>query len=327
MKQLLLSIFIIINFGCAAQDTCPKVKLSDFPKKDLPPANFNYSALKEKNSENYYYGIGVKVDYVTGRYLAFKEFQDTTNNYPEVGGASVLMMLYANGYKVTKNLDIAIRLACANVDGADAEIEYRVAHLKGIKARKVDTLFDVCQDITSGLMSGVCVDIDVSINEWHRKQVIDSLTKNWPMKDTMALSKLMRVAGIFFDARSGNEVDLSGTMRAALSLGEQDSLESCMFHEILQANSNKLPVYTDKQFSEADSMLNVMYKKVMEKKVSPYDWGTVTKDGIKTAERKWIPYRDAWVEFIKTVYPAINASSIETILTKQRTDELSQFLQ
>src|ERR1700738_2989397 len=96
---------------------CEKVKLSDFPKTDFPKLiDTSYSKqeeLKINGSYKFYYGIGVPVDYVKARQLAFVEM--ALNKHKDAShpfaGASILMMLYANGFGVDRNLDLSIRLA------------------------------------------------------------------------------------------------------------------------------------------------------------------------------------------------------------------------
>ena len=76
------------------------------------------------------------------------------------GRSRVLMMIYATGIGGTQNLNLAIHLAC-ETEGAPAEMEGRVAHLerlKGAKGSKVK--FDLCDDVTSGYMSGHCAGHD-----------------------------------------------------------------------------------------------------------------------------------------------------------------------
>jgi hypothetical protein len=321
----ILMAFSFLSVAGNAQTNCKAMKVSDFPKEDLPPDSFKRESLKDKTSEDYYYGVHVAKNYETARYVAFKEMNDS--NASVLGGPSMLMMLYANGLGVKRNLDIAIRLACANVGGAEAEVEYRVAHLQSIKQRGVDTLFDVCDDITSGYMQGVCEQLQTSIQEWGRQRVLDSVTANWPAKDTAALTKLNKAAQAFFDTRVSNEIDLSGTARAAFQSAEENQLEKWFLDEIVKANSQSFPTFSDKDFTVADSMLNVTYKQIMEKKVGPYDWGTVTKDGIRATERKWILYKEAWVQFGKIVCPLVSESSLQTFFTKQRTEELKDILQ
>ena len=79
-----------------------------------------------------------------------------------------------------------------------------------------------------------------------------------------------------------------------------------------------------REFAAADAKLNDVYKKVQH--AAGEDWGTVTKDGIRLAQRAWLGYRDAWVAFAKVKYPSITSDTIRTWLTQKRTSELEEFL-
>jgi uncharacterized protein YecT (DUF1311 family) len=48
----------------------------------------------------------------------------------------------------------------------------------------------------------------------------------------------------------------------------------------------------------------------------------VKKAAIRTAERAWIRYRDEWVRFARSRYPAVMPEVITTWLTQQRTKQL-----
>jgi hypothetical protein len=325
MKVRLLALaLLLITIACKSQDTCPKVKITDFPKKDLPPQNFNSEKLKFKASENYYYGIGVPIDYVTARYLAFTEMAGSEGE-PALGGSTVLMMLYANGYGVKRDYDISIRLACANVGFAPAEVTGRMQHLRDMKAGKSSGVFDVCDDITSGYMGGYCESIISDKNKYRRQAIIDSVIGKLPNLDTALFNKLQATATKFFEARSGNEVDLSGTARAAFELAESDGLEKGFLDKVLKTGKCDFTKYSADDFKKADDELNAIYVKVMH--VANMDgWGTVTKAGIKSAEIKWIPYKEAWLAFGKKMCPEIPEYTWETILTQERTLQLKQFL-
>jgi hypothetical protein len=69
---------------------------------------------------------------------------------------AVLMMLYANGFGVPRDLDIAMHYACSLDFVAKAEMEARIAHLAKLQPGAV---FDQCDDITSGAMGGRCAEI------------------------------------------------------------------------------------------------------------------------------------------------------------------------
>ena len=67
-------------------------------------------------------------------------------------------------------------------------------------------------------------------------------------------------------------------------------------------------------------ILNRNYLKIQ---INPdYNYGTVTKESIKTTQRQWIKYRDAWITFCKSKYPAIDSLSLKTWLTNTRIEQL-----
>ena len=193
---------------------CPKVKLEDFPAADLPK-RFDTAGLAEHPSYKYYYGIGMKLDYAAARAQAFVEMKVHEDQDEPFSGPSILLMLYANGYGVKKDLTLAIRLACANVDGANAEVEGRVDHLKQMQSGADKKAFDICDDITSGLMMGYCEGVNAERETIKRKAVIDSVIRNWPEKDRIAYENLRNAASAFFNQLLTSEVDMSGTARAA----------------------------------------------------------------------------------------------------------------
>src|SRR5471032_2984865 len=74
--------------------------------------------------------------------------------------SAVLMMLYANGFGVPRDVDLALHYAC-QLEAAKAEMEARVAHLAAARGidRPFAQPFDQCDDITSGYMEAVCAAI------------------------------------------------------------------------------------------------------------------------------------------------------------------------
>jgi len=302
---------------------CKMVKISDFPAKDRPSVSAR-EQLKGKQSYKYYYGVGVAVDYVKARLIAFIEMETKGNNEGEFEGSSILMMLYANGYGVKRNLDLSIRLACANVGGAGAEVEGRVQHLKDMKSGGSEEAFDICDDITSGLMEGMCQSIHSEIADIERTSKVNSIIKKWPKQDQLAYGRLRKAASVFFDKRAGLEVDLSGTARAAMVLQETASLEDGFKEMISDAAQCGFVKYSSQEFVELDVKLNAVYSKIMNTK-DP-GWGTVTKDDIKQTQRQWLQYRDAWVAFGAVRCPAVTADSWKALLTKERIVQLKDFV-
>ena len=198
---------------------CEKVKMTDFPAKDLP-TKADRLKLKGGNPWTYYYGIGVKVDYVRARHLAFMDVEQQGPKGTLLDGYAILLMLYANGFGVERNLDLSIRLACANVRGAPAEIEGRTGHLKAMQSGDSTGIFDICDDITSGAMDGFCHSIRSALTDVNRKQEMDSVISKWTDRERQAFQELRNAADSFFDYEVVYEVDLTGTSRDAFQLDD-----------------------------------------------------------------------------------------------------------
>jgi uncharacterized protein YecT (DUF1311 family) len=239
-------------------------------------------------------------------------------------GSSILLMLYANGFGVQRNLDISIRLACANVSGASAEVEGRLQHLKDMQSGINKEVFDICDDATSGYMSGFCSSVQTELAEIARKTAMDSVIKRWPEPSRLAYKRLREAASGFFSERLNSEVDESGTARVAMVDQESESLENGFKAEMMDADKCNSTTYSAQDYSAADKELNSLYSKIMTDK--DFSWGTVTKEGIRATQRKWIRYRDAWVEFGAVRCPGVTAASWNTLITQERIAQLREFI-
>ncbi len=76
---------------------------------------------------------------------------------------------------------------------AQAETDGRVLHLAKLKAdRWTGTDFSLCDDITSGMMMGICADHDQLIARSKRNQALADLTSGWTPAERAALATLQR---------------------------------------------------------------------------------------------------------------------------------------
>ena len=305
----------------ASKATCERLKNVPFPAADQPD-----EALRKKlrgcRSEPLFYGIGQPADPVKARACAYVEL--AAGDDEVFGGSAVLMMIYATGVGATQNLDLAIHLAC-ELDGAPAEVEGRVAHLKRLRGAKGSKVkFDLCDDVTSGLMSGHCASHDQRMAAAKRDRRFGARLARWTAPERAEFQRLRAAAGEFFHARSANEVDETGTARAALQVEEEETLEAAFGAILDELDRGTLPKATEADLAKADKDLNATYQRVM--KATTVHWGTVTKDGIREAERKWPKYRDAWAAFVKVKYPQVDPASIKVRVTRERTGDLEAFV-
>jgi hypothetical protein len=172
-------------------------------------------SLKGCSSEALYYGIGMAPDPARALRCALQE-RSAPENGAALSGDVMLMTIYANGVGAPRDLDHAIAIAC-ELGGAPAEEDGRVKHLAALKAQRwTGHDFSFCDDVTSGYAQGVCAAHDAALADATRKQRFAALTAGWSDADKRAFLPLQRAETAYADAHAANEVDMSGTARAAL---------------------------------------------------------------------------------------------------------------
>jgi hypothetical protein len=133
-----------------SQALCRAVAGRQPPAADRPdPAAA--ASLASCDAEALYYGIGVARDPARARLCAFTQ-NPTDQMLEPFAGRAMLMTIYANGEGATRNLDLAIRMACT-IEGAEpAEYDRRVTHLAALRDRRWQGHdFSYCDDIDPGL--------------------------------------------------------------------------------------------------------------------------------------------------------------------------------
>jgi uncharacterized protein YecT (DUF1311 family) len=311
------------------QALCAKAKAVSVPSEDVACTS-QKPLFKECDSPILYYGIGVAQDYESARKCAYME-RERADAKP-MGGSGMLMMIYANGLGVEKNYDLALKFAC-EAGGAEAEVEHRVDHLVQLKEEVPLTncednkaLFseeycagkiDMCDDITSGHMQGVCAAKDSAIAEAKNEADLRALTVAWPVDHRQQFERLKRLADRYFDNHAENEIDLSGSARAAFQIEEKDAMLE-KFRETLRHFETKLPTYSSLDFKRADKEMQTAYKTQLRKLATIQRGTTVKLDNVMRTQKLWLAYRDAWVAFAKLHFPEASAESIKTYVTLER---------
>lgn len=318
----IISIFVLSNNLRAENTTDEEYPSWDLVSKEiqekchslenisLPPHPQTLEALNGCEADELYYGFSQIPDY--GKALSCAQ---ATKAY------DILTMLYANGKGVNRNLDVAIYYAC-KFGGAPAELEARVKHLIELqKAGKQAKDFDICDDITSGYMMGQCAHKEARFEDAKKQKQYASLMSNWTPEERKGFEKLQKDFKDYLEARI-DEIDVSGTVRASLQIGEENSLKDRFLKTLKECAQNKIPNFTSTQYQEADRELNTLYKKAL---TAPYFEGSgINSEGIKKTERAWLKYRDSWVAFGHLKCPKVTEDSWKTLITKERIKELQE---
>jgi uncharacterized protein YecT (DUF1311 family) len=298
---------------------CRQLRGRDPPPADRPDAA-TAAALRGCDSEALYYGIGVPADPVRARQCAFLEAGREDGEGP-FSGRAMLMTIYANGLGATRDLDVAIRLACG-IEGAPMESHGRVMHLAGLKAEGgTGSDFHYCDDITSGLAGGYCAHHGARIAGADRAAALAALTAGWTDTEKRALGRLQRAHAAYAGAHSGGEIDLAGTLRAAFQVEAEEALNDELLDMLKRLAAGDAPRFTAAQLRAADAELNAEYRELMRGPFDDYP-GAVTREGIRSAQRAWLRYRDSFLAFAAIAYPRVAPDALAAWLTRRRTELL-----
>ena len=306
------------------------VSLSDFPSQDLPTAADRENLIGE-SAKNFYYGVGEPVDYKKSRIAALLEMDSRSKNIENedrdyYSAPSILMMIYANGFGVQKNIDLSIRLAKFYVGGTPSEIDERIKHIKRMN-NLFHGVFDVCDDIPidTGIRS-IYLD-EQKVDDYIRGMMpYDIQTKlpaqkTWSREQIDAFNNLEKVANDYFTKRIYNEIDLSGTGRGEYENDETNLLENDFLEILGLLENKKIPECSHSVILKSDFELNETYKKAL--KINDIPHGTITSVGIRVVQRRWIAYCDAWIKFAALRYPKVPSDSLRKVLTDVRNAQLS----
>jgi uncharacterized protein YecT (DUF1311 family) len=239
---------------------------------------------------------------------------------------AVLMMLYANGFGVQRDTDIALHYACKLEFIAKSEMEHRVEHL--VSAKRTEAPFDQCDDITSGYMGAICAGIREDQDKRVRDARMDSMSKKLTPAGRDAFARL-RVVAERYAAEATGEVDMQGSGAAAEASQHQARLREQFTQAALDTFSGKLPPASPAAYTEQDTALNEAYQAVMAAASTQSDWpdrigaSTVSHTMVRNTERLWLAYRDAFVAFAATLPSAPTLDAVKTLLTSQRRAQLA----
>ena len=303
------------------RDVCNRAKSTPLPPP--PPAGpLSPIALAGCDERALYYGIGGKADYTAALQCAWHQYTHPQNTVGNMFyGPGVLTMIYANGFGVPRNLDAAIRFACENEWAAPAEFSSRIPHLE--KLGDHPTRFDLCDDITSGLSDGACTAIQTRKRAAARQRRINKLEKSFSPKARTAFTALRIAEENFEQARTRNEVDLSGTSRGAFALAEEDALQTALMDTLERLGRNAIPQATPATVARLREAVAYVFARGQNADSSMREaLGTVKPEGVRHTQDQWNVLREGWVRFAKAAYPCVGEPSIRAYLLRVRLKQL-----
>jgi uncharacterized protein YecT (DUF1311 family) len=303
---------------------CERYQQVQIPPVDLPTPQ-DRAALASCDSVNLYFGINVAADSAAARKCAYLEREKN-----DLIGAILLSMVYANGKGADRNFDLALKFAC-EATVYELGTDTRVNHLLKLQEQHwTGTDFNLCADVTTMQAAEevlACRELREHFDQAARRARLEKLTANWSPEEKKALADLQRVAGAFFQASAENETNLpthgpgAAIYAEAYIIDAKVQMEDDFIATLERFEHGQLPNFAAAQFKQADANLNSAYKEILKEKDHPDPDAaptSVDSNGIRTAQRAWLPYREAWVTFGKVKYPSVTAESWRTWLTQER---------
>ena len=279
----------------AAEALCARSADADPPASDQPTPLQRWS-LAGCDGEALLYGIGQAADPVRARLCAFLERDEPDargNGSGLFDGDGLLMTIYANGWGVRRNSAVATHLACESVDSAPAEREFRVSHVAGaLHEPYYRAVFSPCDDITSGYAGGVCAAHDSRIAKAGQETAIEAYAARLPAPARPAFARLRKAQAGWSLARGGDEVDLTGSRRAADEIHEerlQDEDFVAMLTRLRRPEPP--PPLSGPQFRQAQARIDAALPRLLARLATPAadEPGAVSADGIRKRRRRGRP--------------------------------------
>lgn len=226
---------------------------------------------------------------------------------------------FANGWGVSRDINRAIAFDCHG-NTVPAELIFQVKHLQErATAKSPEQPFIFCHELTSGMNGGQCAAFSENGEQRQRDTRLANLSAGFTLQQKAAFNALQQAANAYFDAHSGDEQDMSGTLRGAFYEEEIGRLRTSFLNALRRFEHGQLPPKGN--FIQADRSLNSLYRDIR----STTDWtstGTVRFADVRKTEQLWLKYRDAWANFGPLRYPNRSANDFRCWVTRERIVQL-----
>ena len=300
-----------------AKRMCAAVQDVQLPPADQPTADEKKS-LANCSSEDLYFGFGQAADPVKARKCAYVEMEQGKDDL-DIAGRAILMMVYANGKGVDRNLDVAIKLAC-EMKGEPGDTAGNIYELERLRKYPPTTRYSVCDHSAAPHLYKSCAVLGDRFDQIERQKKLAAITASWTKKEKSAFDQLHNAAEKFFKSRASSEIDL----RPTFEVQERAFMERDFIEKLEKLQSGELPSFSAADFKKANADVGQAYAETQ--KDPNRRWGTATVQGVRQTQQLWLAYRDAWVKFGKVKYPHVSADSWRTWLTQERLAMLNRLV-
>lgn len=189
---------------------------------------------------------------------------------------------------------------------------------------------DICLG-SSGNAITRCALITERKNAKVRQKRFQKVVMAYSSTEKLEAVRLRAATEKFANNRGELESDASGTARGAVGIEARVEELNLFLNDLEDFERGNFPVvHTSLELEATDQELNQVYKKIFAMrpdKDNKFGLSDITLDGIRTTERSWITYRDAWIQFGRLRYKDFDPVSLKYTLTKRRIVELEDELE
>jgi len=288
-----------------------------------------------------YAGIGRPMNYEAARACAWQERAAQEADLPQnpqapiawvVGGSIILADLYANGLGTPRNLPLATRLACEQSEGFLEEgFDDLASRMKN--QNKNDKPFELCEYAAVTFDMNFCESYQSQIGDSNRDRDIASLSSHWTEAQKAAFAAAKKSFDVYVETVGHDETYMGGTIRNLRAIGAMQEMQQDFFVSLRRYESGKLPQASAAVAQAHDAELNRVYQEALKNSASTVASAKkddlspeeeIQPEGIRKAERAWLAYRDAWVNFATLRYPSTHREAWLNELTETRIHRLLQ---
>jgi hypothetical protein len=204
----------------------------------------------------------------------------------------------------------------------------RVLRTRAAPDAKAESL-QLCEDflVDSPITNpdlGFCAQRNREIEQAVRREEIDELRRALPTSTAAVLGRVEKAFAAFSDAEGTRvfaEVQDAHELRQTAPAGQLELLDSHFITRIKEVLGDKsLPASSAVGLRDADATLNTTY----QEKLAEPGLNEGARETLKTAQRAWLKYRDAFSDLASTRTSSSDADreAIRTLLTLDRISEL-----
>lgn len=232
----------------------------------------------------------------------------------------VLMMIYANGYGVKKNMDLALHFAC-KVDREYFSISELVNELILMAKKNTKKTIDLYGYLVFPLANLHLIDLISRIDKSEQDNYAQNLIHNFTTQERGLYEQIKKSEVKFINLH--NESDMES--RADIKEQEEVRLKRLSVVFLKQMATCQIHEYGKEDYLKVDKILNSRYQdKIAEfQKNESAEYARFLVDRLKKTEREWIHNKYLWEQLGQLRCPQINPYTWSTILTRERAIQLT----